>query len=75
MATVTRNEEQNIITVKLEDHAAFQCFQMGINDRKQWTRHPETRELSDIVVNNVKQSQVVVQYNDSYLPLKQTHQF
>lgn len=75
MATITRNEDNNTITVKLEDFAAFQTFQQGINDRRQWTRHPETRELSDVVVNNHRSSQIIVQYNDSYLPLKQVQNF
>lgn len=70
MAQTTYNELNNSITFKIEDHAGFQCFRQGINDRKQWMRHPETQELSNVVGNNQKQSQIIVQYNDDYLPLK-----
>ena len=71
MSNVTRNEENNTVTVKLNDPAAYHCFQQGINDRKQWSRHPETRELMDTVINNTKHSQIIVQYQDSHLPLRQ----
>jgi hypothetical protein len=71
MGQVTRNEESNTITVELTDPAAYHCFQQGINDRKQWSRHPETRELADTVINNNKHSQIIVQYQGSHLPLKQ----
>ena len=70
MSQITRDESQNIVTFKMEDPSGFQTFQMGMNDRRQWNRHPETRELQDLCVNNTKQSQIVVQYNDSYVPLK-----
>lgn len=75
MATITRNEEQNTITVKLDDYAAFQTFQQGIEDRRQWTRHPDTRELSDIIANNAKSSNVIVQFQDTYLPVKQLNRY
>jgi hypothetical protein len=70
MASQTRNEETNTVTFKIEDAGAFHCFQQGMNDRKHWNRHPETRELQDLVVNNNKHSHIVIQYQDAYIPLK-----
>jgi hypothetical protein len=70
MGTATRNEENNSITFKLDDAGAFHCFRQGLEDRKQWNRHPETRELQDLLVNNNKHSHIIVQYQDAYIPIK-----
>jgi hypothetical protein len=71
MGQITRDEEKNIVTFKIEDNGAFQCFQQGMDDRRQWNRHPETRELQNLCTSNTKHSNIVVQYNDSYIQLKQ----
>jgi hypothetical protein len=71
MAQVSRDDEKNIVTFKIEDPSGFQTFQQGLSDRRQWNRHPETRELQNICTTNTKHSQVVIQYNDTYIPLRQ----
>lgn len=72
MATITHNELQNITTIKIEDGGAYSAFKMfnSNNDPRSLDRHPETRELKDTIINNNKHSQLVVQYGDGYLPLK-----
>lgn len=72
MAEVSRNEESNTVTFKMDDPAAFSAFRMA-NDKHDFRyldRTEESRELKDLIINNNKHSQVVVQYDNSYLPLK-----
>lgn len=72
MLETNYDEINNITTIKLEDPGAFSAFKMGIdsNDRRHWDRHPESFELKGIVGQNTKQSQIVVQYGDTYMSLK-----
>ena len=73
MSKITRNEENNSIVFQIDDPSAFHCFQQGFNDRRQWSRHEETRELQNLVAANNRHAQIIVQYGDSYLPIKQTY--
>ena len=72
MAEVNYDAEKNITTVKIEDGGAYSCFKMynDQNDPRHLDRHEETRVLKNEIINNQKHSQIVVQYGDSYLPLK-----
>ena len=72
MATVSHDELNNITTIKIDDNGAYSAFKM-FNDTQNprcLDRHEETRDLKDAIINNNKHSQIVVQYGDGYLPLK-----
>ena len=70
MADINYDESSNITTFTINDAGAFHCFQQGINDRRHWNRHEETRKLQDVCVNNTNHSNIIVKYNDSFVSLK-----
>lgn len=72
MAEITRNEETNTVIFKMEDPSAFSAFRMSQDkqDFRYLDRTEESRELKDLIINNNRHSQMIVQYDDAYLPLK-----
>lgn len=70
MAT-TEELEGNRLVFTFEDPSGFAAFKMGhdTNDRRQWNRHEESRQLQDLVVSNPTQSRIVVKYGESYIPI------
>ena len=62
----------NVTYFRLDTPEAYSAFKMGhqTGDYRQWSRHPETMELKDTVINNQKHSQIVVQYGNDNLLLK-----
>jgi hypothetical protein len=72
MKNVTYDEKNNITYFRLMTPEAYSAFKMGYqnNDYRQFNRHEETRELQNVVVDNQKHSQIVVQYGNDNLLLK-----
>ena len=58
------------VTLELESPSAYQAFRMGMEDRKQWHRHPETQELSQYINDNHKFAQIVVKCGDVFQRVK-----
>jgi len=54
----------DIMTLELEDHDAFQTYRAGIEDRRQWQRHPETKEMADTISSNNRTSKIFVKHGD-----------
>jgi hypothetical protein len=54
-----------ITTCELESDGAYSAFKMGMEDRRQWTRHPETAELNNYVVDKTKSEYIFVKYHDT----------
>lgn len=59
-------QENNKQIITLSSPEAFSAFRMGMEDRKQWSRHPETAELQDYMNDNGRSQYVVVEYDKSY---------
>jgi len=70
MKITTDAENGNLVKIELESDAAYYTFKAGVDDRKQWTKHPETCEMSNFLRDNLKFSQVFVGYNDTWLKIK-----
>lgn len=62
--------ENGVTTCELETDGAYSAFKMGMDDRRQWTRHPETMELNNYVVDKSKSEYIYVKYNDCTVRVK-----
>jgi len=63
--------EGNCLIAELETPGAYSAFKMGVaGDTRNWNRHPETVELTQLMQSNGKQAYVVVQYKDTYTRVK-----
>ena len=51
---------------EITDDQAFQAYQSGIGDEKNWNRHPVTNELKKFATTHRKHQQVFVQFKDTY---------
>lgn len=63
-------QDDGKMVFEIEDAQAYQAFVAGTNDHKQWTRHPVTNELQNVLTTNRKHSQIFVKYNDTYNRVK-----
>ena len=64
------DDSDDRLVFEIEDSEAYQAFRTGVDDHRQWTRHPVTNELQNVVSNNSKHSQIFVKYNDEYSRVK-----
>jgi hypothetical protein len=67
---VHNSEDGVSVTLELEAPEAYTAFKAGVEDRKQWHRHPETQELSQFINDNKKYAQISVQCGDGYQRIK-----
>lgn len=67
---VHHDKDQNRDVFEITDPQAYQAFHSGIEDRRQWTRHPVTNELKKFVSSNLRQAQVFVKYGETYSRIK-----
>jgi len=72
MSKTTYNELTNTTTFKIETPEAFSAFKMGYQsgDYRQFNRHPETMDLKQVVADNQRHSQIVVEFGDEQLLLR-----
>lgn len=61
--------KDDCVIAKLETPGGYSAFKMGIDDRRNWTRHPETIELSKLVQDNHRHNNIVIQYGDTFTRL------
>lgn len=59
-----------VAIVTLEDPDSLGAFKSGMEDHRQWSRHPETNELARYVNDNRKFSNIVVKSGDTYIRVK-----
>ena len=62
--------DPNMAVITLEDPNALGAFKAGIEDHRQWTRHPETNELARFVNDNRKFTNIAVKSGEHYIRLK-----
>lgn len=58
------------VTLELESPDGFAAFRGGMEDHRQWSRHPETLEMATYINDNHKQAQIVVKYGDSFVRVR-----
>lgn len=59
-----------VAIVTLEDPDSLGAFKAGVEDHRQWSRHPETNELARFVNDNRKFSNIVVKSGETYTRVK-----
>jgi hypothetical protein len=64
------SQEGNCTMLDLESDGAFSAFRMGLEDRRQWSRHPETTELKNYVIDHAKSEYIAVRYKDAVVRVK-----
>lgn len=69
---ISYDPTNNITTFKIETPEGYSAFKMGYdsNDYRHWARHTETQELQQVMAQNIKHSQIVVNYHDGNVLLK-----
>lgn len=61
------------LEIELETHEGQQTFISGNkngNDHRQWTRHPETAEMAQVLQQNQNHHQIYVKCGDVYSQVK-----
>lgn len=66
---VTKNEH-GMTVIEIETAEGFSAFRMGLEDKRNWSRHPETRELNNYVIDHKGMENIAVKYGDSAINLK-----
>lgn len=62
--TIHEDDEKTVF--EITDPTAYQAYTIGVNDEKQWSRHPVTNALKNFVNTNRRHSQFFVKYGDAY---------
>lgn len=62
--------DPHVAIVTLEDPDSLGAFKAGMEDHRQWSRHPETNELARFVNDNRKFSNIVVKSGETYTRVK-----
>lgn len=62
--------DPTVAIVTLEQPDSLGAFKAGMDDHRQWSRHPETNELARYIQDNRKFSQICVKSGDGYVRVK-----
>lgn len=62
--------DPTIAIVTLEDPNALGALKAGMEDHRQWSRHPETNELAQYIQDNRKFTNIAVKTGETYIRIK-----